>query len=156
MSEHREVPFSTSWAWVKSPWHPSGRRCLGCSRVFLWVTSSQVVIWRLINYESLFLTSSYNLSEPISINLCSVAYCPSCFLCVSCLLTSVVHLDSSPTSSLSAQKSRLYLLPIYWLFSSLLNQSQQYIFTVYKDPTTQDCGTLPPPSGYMLPCSPLK
>lgn len=39
---------------------------------------------------------------------------------------------------LSVRKSCLYLLPSYWLFSSLLNQSQQCIITQYTNIPHQD------------------
>lgn len=36
-------------------------------------------------------------------------------------MASLLSLESSATSSLSARRSHLHLLPVYWLCSSILN-----------------------------------
>lgn len=64
------------------------------------------------------------------INLFWLIYVLPCGLYLYPLVCVTLHISWASVNCyfLSAQKSLLYLLPSYWLFSFLLNQSQQYIF----------------------------
>ena len=109
-----------------------------CSWAFLWAVGSQIMTRRvIINYESFALALAFP-NQLLELKL-------TCF-CESVFATWLRYLSSVPYVQLLQclagvahleflilpRGSPYSLLPIYWPFSSLLNQAQQHIFTQYK------------------------